>query len=680
MNKGIFKFRVFRRRRTACRIVAALSAFAMLCVASLPAFAAPTAVLDNDLGGAAFNYIKGATHNQIDADHATFTASGQGGLIDWQALNVGSGQGLNFQGNQFFNVVSGGDRSQIAGTLEASGALWIFNPAGVSFLSGANVTAGGLFAVATANLANKSEIEAAIDGGLDIPAPVLGETGAGAVSTVAGSVFNADRLAFAGRSVNVAGGDFTKVGSVSIGAADKMTVVDDVAGGKVTINISDFTDDTDILKDIAVDLGDADFGDSDHAGNLNVVTEGSIAVKGAVKADGDIVFKSLAGEGASAPVISYKKMSVASGKLLQGKSVSASAAGRVQIDGEINATGDEAGVDIESGLYTTINGSVTAVKDVVVAAQGNVNVAGAVESTGGSVAISAAGAGKSVKVGWNGSSLATDAVVSGATGVEMTGKISSQVLAGEVKAAAGDVSLSGGEYVAVAGKATAESGNVSLSTTESATLSSDVGGTSYKAGDTAGVLVLGTGSVEASGDVVVESVGAFQTTEGTSVKAGDSGTLSVDAAEGTDIAGGFESANLTIAGNASDVTISQEIDITGDLVIDNAAEISVASGISANDVTFKGTKTTVAGDITGNDLAVKSANGATNADLKQTDGAINVKSVTAANIEQTGGTMTASEYIKADGEIKQVGDNASTVMTAKTVEAATVSQSGGKRG
>ena len=69
MNKGIFKFRVFRRRRTACRIVAALSAFAMLCVASLPAFAAPTAVLDNDLGGAAINYIKGATHNQIDADH-----------------------------------------------------------------------------------------------------------------------------------------------------------------------------------------------------------------------------------------------------------------------------------------------------------------------------------------------------------------------------------------------------------------------------------------------------------------------------------------------------------------------------------------------------------------------------------------------------------------------------------
>ena len=75
---------------------------------------------------------------------------------------------------------------------------------------------------------------------------------------------------------------------------------------------------------------------------------------------------------------------------------------------------------------------------------------------------------------------------------------------------------------------------------------------------------------------------------------------------------------------------------------------------------------------------MKTADGSANADLKQTAGVIDVNSITAANIEQTGGTMTAADYIKADGEITQSGDNATTVMSAKTIEATTVSQSGGK--
>ena len=223
MNKGIFKFQVFRRRRAASKAVAAISAFAMLCCASLSAFAA-TQVLNNELGGAAYNKlvgIKGNTHTTpVDADHVLFeAASGKGGLIDWDKLNVGSGQGIEFQGSQFFNVVSGGDKSQIAGELKASGALWIFNPAGVSFLNGANVTAGGLFAVATAGLANQPEIESAIEGSDPVPVPQLGNMGNGSVSSAAGAIFKADQVAFASKNVSAAG-DFTGVNQLSIGAAD----------------------------------------------------------------------------------------------------------------------------------------------------------------------------------------------------------------------------------------------------------------------------------------------------------------------------------------------------------------------------------------------------------------------------------------------------------------------------
>ena len=112
MNKGVFKFKVFHRRSAACRAVALVSAFAMLHVAVLPAFAA-TQVLVNDYGGASFNYIKGGAYTSSDDgfNHGTFTTSGSA-LIDWAALNVANGQGINFEGKQFFNVVSGGSASK----------------------------------------------------------------------------------------------------------------------------------------------------------------------------------------------------------------------------------------------------------------------------------------------------------------------------------------------------------------------------------------------------------------------------------------------------------------------------------------------------------------------------------------------------------------------------------------
>ena len=62
MNTGIFKFSVFRRRRPACRAVAALSSVALAASGAIPAYAAaPTQVLsDTGLGGASYNRAVGA--------------------------------------------------------------------------------------------------------------------------------------------------------------------------------------------------------------------------------------------------------------------------------------------------------------------------------------------------------------------------------------------------------------------------------------------------------------------------------------------------------------------------------------------------------------------------------------------------------------------------------------------
>jgi len=675
MDKGIFSYRVFRRRSAACRLVASVSAFALACVASLPAFAA-TQVLDNGLGGASFNYAKGATHELIDADHVKFTATQPGGgLIDWQALNVGSGQRIDFQGSQFFNVVSGGAKSQIAGELSASGALWIFNPAGVSFLAGSKTTVGGLFSVATAKLANQAEIEDAIEAGLaldSIPAPQLGnllsdgktgdgQMGDGSITSAKTAEFHAGRVAFAGRKVKAAG-DFSGVGQLSVGAADRLSVVDDVAGGKVRISIADFTDDTDVLGGVGVELGDITPGDSGRVGDVSVVSEGSIAVKGAVKADGEIVFETLAADGASAEVISCKKMSVASGKLLQGKSVSATAAGHLSVGGDIEATDGD--VTVETGLFTDVKGSVAASGGVSVAAKGNVNVLGSVVAAQGDVVLSATGEGKSVKVG---SSDVAASVAATQGSVTLDGAKSAQVQNGSSVTAGGDATLTGGEYVlvdeggsvsAASGKATLTAGRtdadgeyvgilgeVSAKDVEVVAYTGDKlskapSVTAFKdlaAGDAAGVYVSG-GSVSAADSVSVTAKGgSVLVSEEGSLSVGDDGSMALDGTQGIDVQGAVTAkgagatlsltsengsaslssadneiggtvdvaassvdvngdandfaygslqagadGNLTIHGNAKDVSLTQDVSVSGEFKIVDAADISLGSDVLAD--------------------------------------------------------------------------------------------------
>ena len=377
MNNGIFKFKVFRRRSPACRAVALVSAFAMLHVAALPAYAA-TKVLDNEFGGASFNYIKGGTYTSGEDgfNHGTFNTTGSA-LIDWQALNVGQGQGINFEGNQFFNVVSGEGASKIAGELNASGSLWIFNPAGISLMNGSQVNVGGLFSVAAAALANKDDIEAKIDGGQPVPIPLLA-TSEASVAVEAGAKFIVGKdMLLAGKSVTVEpGADFNKVGALKIGAGNQIDI-DDVADGKVTIKITDFADNDD---DINVTIGAIALGDETHAGDLEVLTEGSIVVNGAATAKGDVVFTTVAKDDAAIDNDGHKEITVESEYSVQGKSVSFTAAGDVVVEDKAAVIGEN-GVTFAAGNEVFVGRS-----DVPVDGNSAVVKAGKFEWAGGNAA------------------------------------------------------------------------------------------------------------------------------------------------------------------------------------------------------------------------------------------------------------------------------------------------------
>ena len=73
-----------------------------------------------------------------------------GAILNWQQFNIDVGQTTQFiqqnTASQVFNRVTGGDISQILGTLQSNGQVFLINPAGVFFGQGAVVDTAGFLA------------------------------------------------------------------------------------------------------------------------------------------------------------------------------------------------------------------------------------------------------------------------------------------------------------------------------------------------------------------------------------------------------------------------------------------------------------------------------------------------------------------------------------------------------
>ena len=355
-SRSNFSVMKFCRNKARRRVIACISAILMMVGSVMGGTMVLNSVGGN--GGAVWNSAVGAT---VSGDGTVATASllagKNAGLIDWQALSIGSGQTLNFNGQMFYNVVSGGNASQIAGTLNANGSVWVFNPAGVSFMNGAQVNVAGLFGVAAANLANKDTLESEISAGAplaDMSIPKLGDM-MGDVSVGNGAAFNGASVALLGKNVSVQGGSEFNVGQTTLAAGERL-VVDNVEGGKVSIKLSDFADDADDV-DVTFAEDGSDGKAVNVAGDLDVATEGKVLFNEGVVAAGNVKVGGLKKAG-SEVVISPKQLSVASGKLLQGKSVNATAAGKVAVDGSISATDGD--VALASADEVLVNGTVSA--------------------------------------------------------------------------------------------------------------------------------------------------------------------------------------------------------------------------------------------------------------------------------------------------------------------------------
>ena len=137
------QLRTIRRRRLALALVGAMA------MPMVPALAQ-----ELPSGGSVIPGTGSATIGQTGSQ-MTITQTTKGAIIDWNSFNIGAGYGVTFD-QQFgtssvtLNRVIGfgysGSPTYIEGTLSSNGNVFIINPAGITFGSGAQVNVGGIVA------------------------------------------------------------------------------------------------------------------------------------------------------------------------------------------------------------------------------------------------------------------------------------------------------------------------------------------------------------------------------------------------------------------------------------------------------------------------------------------------------------------------------------------------------
>ena len=348
--------KIFNRKSVFVKSLSVWSAFAATVTTSAPAFAAGTAVL----GGSA--ELTGHARASLNAGTATDSyaqfvadAGAASAVLDWSKFNIGAGKEMNFSGagTTFFNLVDGAaGKSQIDGMISGNGNVWVINPAGIAFGASSSVDVGGLFAAAAGNLENAAALR---DGTATMPSFSSFE---GSVDASRGT-FTADQVALMGRTVS-AGGNFSGVGNLTISATGGAMDVDEVQGGKVSVNIRDFT----------ADGSEVTLGDLQLDGDLTVKATGSV-MAGAKAAETP----------ADKPMLS---MAEKKGPVIQAGDIGIEGAD-LEIEGKLQSTAGH--VDVLAYGSLDVNAEVNAAGHASLQALGDIDVNADVVASGGDATI-----------------------------------------------------------------------------------------------------------------------------------------------------------------------------------------------------------------------------------------------------------------------------------------------------
>jgi len=115
-----------------------------LLAAALATIGAPAGLMANPQGA---TVVQGSATFSTNGKTLTVTNS-NGAVINWQQFNIAADETTRFVqpsvSSQVLNRVLGGSPSQILGSLQSNGQVYLINPSGVAFGKGAQVDVGAL--------------------------------------------------------------------------------------------------------------------------------------------------------------------------------------------------------------------------------------------------------------------------------------------------------------------------------------------------------------------------------------------------------------------------------------------------------------------------------------------------------------------------------------------------------
>ena len=165
----------------------------------------------------------------------TIDQSSNRAILNWQSFDIGSGEAVKIIEPTASSIelerITGGNPTQILGSLSANGQVWLVNPNGVFFGAGAQINVAGMVAT-TANISNKNFMA----GNYVFDTP--GNANASIVNEGNITVADAGLLAFVAPSVSNSGVITARLGKVALASGDTFTV-DLYGDGLINLQASD---------------------------------------------------------------------------------------------------------------------------------------------------------------------------------------------------------------------------------------------------------------------------------------------------------------------------------------------------------------------------------------------------------------------------------------------------------
>lgn len=299
---------------------------------------------------------------------------GAAGIVDWGSFSIANGYGVQFQNGDgaTLNRVTGGDLSQIMGTLDATGSVYLVNQNGIVFGKTGIVNTGGSFVAATLDIGNADFL----DGGDKVFA-----------GDAASYVINLGSISAMGGDVALLARNVVNEGSIS---APNGTV-GLVAGREILMRDASVDD-----GQFAVRIGGADTLVSDsgkiraaaaelraNGGNVYALagnTEGTIVATGVARVKGRVFLT--AGDGGAVKVDKAVKAVAQDGA---GGAIAVTG-GAIDLGGVLDVSGTAGGVvQVKAVTATDFSGAILAYGSGVAGPGGFAEVSGAHLRFGGTV-------------------------------------------------------------------------------------------------------------------------------------------------------------------------------------------------------------------------------------------------------------------------------------------------------